>query len=110
MDGPQGGIGTALTVDTDLSLSQQTRFDDDPTPGTTQCTGDAEAVGEAGAVFGALACTDPGMLPGAPGCTHHFRTTSATVIAPAVDDGGALVQRLTLDARTPLAVTASPFG
>lgn len=110
MDGPQGGIGTALTVDTDLSLSQQTRFDDDPTPGTTQCTGDAEAVGEAGAVFGALACTDPGMLPGAPGCTHHFRTTSATVIAPAVDDGGALVQRLTLDARTPLAVTTSPFG
>ena len=110
LDGPQGGLGTSLTVDTDLAASQQTRYDDDTTPAAAQCTGDAEAVGEAGATFGALACTDPGMLPGTPDCTHRFRSTTATVAVPAATDAGAAIRDLTQDARTPLAVTTSTFG
>ncbi len=110
LDGPQGGIGTAVTVDTDLSVSRQSRYDDDATPSTVQCTGDGEAIGEAGAVFGALACTDPGMLPGTADCTHHFRTTTSTVATPAGDGSGTLVDDWTHDARTPLLVTTSTFG
>jgi hypothetical protein len=110
LDGPQGGLGTALTLDTDLSVGPQSRYDDDLTPTTTQCTGDGEAVGEAGAVFGALACTDPGLLPGSPNCTHHFRTTTATVAAPAGAGDGALVRAWTDDARSPLEVTTATFG
>lgn len=108
VDGPQGGLGTALTVDTDLTLSQQTWYEDDLTPATAQCTGDGEAIGEAGATFGALACTDPGMLPGSPRCTRHFQTSTTTVAAPAGD--GALVTEWTRQARSPLDISTSPFG
>ena len=110
LDGPQGGLGTALSVETDLSTDPRTRYDDDLTPATAQCTGDGEAIGEAGAAFGTLACTDPGMLPGSPGCTHRFRTTTATVATPAGQGDGALVRAWTDDARTPLEVSTSTFG
>ena len=108
LDGPQGGLGTAVSVATDLPVAPQTWFEDDASPDTEQCTGDGEAIGEAGAVFGNLACTDPGMLPGSPACTHHFRTTTSVVAVPA--GGGTLVQDVTEDARNPLAVAMTPFG
>jgi len=110
LHGAPGGLGTALTVDTDLTLPRQTRMVDDTTPSETPCTGDGESIGEAGAVFGSLACTDPGMLPAAADCTHHFRTTTTVVATPATGTSAALVDAWTQDATRPLQVTTSAFG
>ncbi|HEX8804768.1 MAG TPA: hypothetical protein VF743_11250 [Acidimicrobiales bacterium] len=109
--GPQGVLGSGLTVDTDTGAPSATWYEDDLTPSTTQCTGDAEAVGEAGARFGdgSLACTDPGLLASNPDCGHHFRSRQSLVAAPAGVDP-AIIQRWSEQARTPLATSLTAFG
>jgi len=52
VDGPQGGLSMVHTLSTDItSLNSTSHYLDDSTPGTgaeTQCTGDAQAIGESG--------------------------------------------------------------
>ena len=72
------------TVDlsSDMTLGTQTH-DDDATPPEVQCTGDDQAIGEAGDfVATALACTDPGLAPTVADCTHRFRSTTTLVSGP----------------------------
>jgi hypothetical protein len=103
--GPQGGLGITATVDTNLALTPEAVFDDDETPTATQCTGDAQAIGESGAVFAQrIACTDPGT-----GCTNHLRSRTRIVATPAALDPAG-VRQLAQQGLAPLTVTATPFG
>ena len=104
--GPQGGLGVTATVDTNLGLTPQTVFDDDETPTAQQCTGDAQAIGEAGAVFDQpIACTDPGA--GA-SCTGRLRSRTRIVATPAAL-APAGVQRIAQQGLAPLTVTVAAF-
>ena len=118
-DAARRGVARFRAVEGEQGLAALCYFGANVVPSGQGCeafAGEAAAratrmiIGEAGAVFGTLACTDPGMLPGTPDCTHRFRSTTATVAAPRGDGTGALVHELTQDARTPLAVTTSTFG
>jgi hypothetical protein len=68
VDGPQGGLSIAHATVTDIAgLTRTSHYLDDSTPGTgaeTQCTGDAQALGQSGPWVGALPDTDP-RNPGA---------------------------------------------
>jgi hypothetical protein len=104
--GPQGGLGISATVDTNLGIAPQTVFDDDETPAGQQCTGDAQAIGESGAVFNqAIACTDPGA--GA-SCTGRLRSTTRIVATPAAL-APAGVQKIAQQGLAPLRVTVTAF-
>jgi len=107
--GTQGGVATGVTIDTDLTVARQARYEDDATPATMQCTGDGQAIGEAGAIFGALACTDPGLAAtGTADCTHRFRSTTSTIAAPA-GAGPDVLARWAQQARTPLVQGTATF-
>jgi hypothetical protein len=100
--GPQGGLGISASVQTNLGITSQTVFDDDTTPTSQQCTGDAEAIGESGAVFNQnIACTDPGT-----GCTGNLRSRTRIVATPAALAPGG-VQDLAQQGLAPLTVTVS---
>jgi hypothetical protein len=102
--GPQGGIGVTNTVDTDATQPATTFYEDDTTPTNTQCTGDGEAIGDAGGYFrSSIACTDPGL-----GCTQHFTSTTRIVLTPPEFDAAA-VQAFAEEYLTPLTVNAKPL-
>ncbi len=90
VDGPQGGLSMAHSVDTDIpSFSSTSYYLDDSTPGggvETQCTGDAQAFGASGPwTGGTLPNTDPTSTP-------FNRLTSTRTIyfeAPGKADGAA---------------------
>ena len=68
VDGPQGGLSMAHSVDSDIpGLAVGTYYLDDSTPGggvETQCTGDAQAFGNSGPdLLGNLPNTDPRSSP-----------------------------------------------
>ena len=68
VDGPQGGLSMAHSVDSDIpGLAVGTYYLDDSTPGggvETQCTGDAQAFGNSGPdLLGNLPNTDPRTSP-----------------------------------------------
>jgi len=103
--GPQGGLGVSASVDTDLPLTPATRYEDDVTPATTQCTGDGEAVGEAGATIGAVDCTDPGLTGD---CGHHLRSRTVMVAAVSIATPAEL-QHWAEQAGQPLTATTSAW-
>jgi hypothetical protein len=65
VDGPQGGLSMAHTVDSDIAgLAVGTYYLDDSTPAETQCTGDAQSIGASGPdLLGNLPNTDPRATP-----------------------------------------------
>ena len=68
VDGPQGGLSMAHTVVTNFpNFSPTSHYLDDSTPGggaETQCTGDAQAIGQSGPwIGGSMPNTDPRTTP-----------------------------------------------
>ena len=103
--GPQGGLAVSATVDTNLpGQTARAVFDDDETPAATQCTGDGQAIGEAGAVFGqSIACTDPGT-----NCGGVLQSRTRIVATPAAL-APAGVRRIAEQGLAPLTVTSTAF-
>jgi hypothetical protein len=102
MTGSQGNLGVAASFQTNLGLTGQTYYQDDLTP-TGQCTGDGQAVGEAGSFFNTnIACTDPGTA-----CTGTLRSRFTTIAAPPGDP--ALVRTWAQQSLRPLTVTTAAF-
>jgi hypothetical protein len=101
MTGPQGGLGIASSFQSNLSISPQTYYQDDLTP-TGQCTGDGQAVADAGAFFNSsIACTDPGT-----GCTNTLRSRFWTVAGP---NDAPSIQKWAQQGLQPLTVTTSAY-
>jgi hypothetical protein len=68
VDGPQGGLSIAHTLVTNIpSVNNSSHYLDDSTPGAgaeTQCTGDAQAIGQSGPwLHSSLPNTDPRSTP-----------------------------------------------
>ena len=60
LTGAQGSVVQSHRLTTNLTLTQSSWYEDDLTPPTTQCTGDARSIGQHGPrVTAGLACTDP---------------------------------------------------
>ena len=77
--GAQGNIAMTGTYSTDATAAPSTKYEDDLTPAATQCTGDAETVGDSGGVFASsIECTDPGSA----NCTKSLRYNLRTVAVP----------------------------
>lgn len=104
VDSPAGSFVAVHEMDSSLSLSPVTYYEDDATAPTTQCTGDADAWGSHGPyVNQGIACTDP-----EDGCSHHLRTTRTVRYgAPGVDAATAEAQAA--EVTQPLAVVARPW-
>jgi len=100
MTGSQGNLGVAASFQSNLGLNPQTYYQDDLTP-AGQCTGDGQAVGEAGSFFNTtIPCTDPGTA-----CTGTLRSRITTIAAPPGDP--ALVRTWAQQSLQPLTVTTS---
>ncbi len=65
VDGPQGGLSMAQSLDTDIpSFASTSYYLDDSTPSETQCTGDSQSIGASGPwVNQAIPNTDPRNSP-----------------------------------------------
>ena len=106
VDGPQGGLSIAHSVDSDIpGLTVGSYYLDDNTPGggvETQCTGDAQSIGASGPdLVGNLPNTDPRTSP------SNRMTSTRTIYfeAPGVADGA---QRAA-QASSPFTFSASSF-
>jgi hypothetical protein len=108
--GAQGGLAISATLDSDASSAAQVLYEDNFNGSSdNRCTGDTEAVGDAGASIpggasgGWIACTDPGS-----GCSNHLQS-KWRLVAAASSATPADLQRLGEQGLEPLTVTASPF-
>lgn len=101
--GPQGSLGVAASFQSNLTITPQTYYQDDLTP-TGQCTGDGQAVADAGSFFNTnIACTDP---PAGANCGNTLRSRFLTVAGP---NDPALIQRWAQQGLQPLTVTTSAY-
>ena len=94
VDGPQGGLSISHTLTTDIgTLNSTSHYLDDSTPGAgaeTQCTGDAQALGESGPWLNStMPNTDPRTAP------FNSLTSTRTLYfeAPGKADGAARATR-----------------
>jgi len=102
--GPQGSLVVAATIDTDVSSTITSYYDDDVTPAFTQCTGDSAEYAQSGAwVTSTIPNTDP--LLGA----ANFFTGSRTVYYEEPGSSVVEAQARYDQATTPLDVVITPL-
>jgi hypothetical protein len=101
LHGAQGGLGYSAIYDTDASGAPVRWYEDDTTPAQAQCTGDGEAIGDSGAHFNNIACTDPGL-----DCTQHFQAR-IRIVATSAATTPAELQRQASQRLRPLTITAT---
>jgi hypothetical protein len=100
--GPQGGIALSTSFDTNATADPITTYEDNTNASAdARCTGDTEAVGDAGAVFNSsIQCTDPGTS----GCTAHLQSR-VRAVATAATVTPAQAQAIAQQGLQPLTVT-----
>jgi hypothetical protein len=103
--GPQGGLAMSVVVDTNATAAPQTSYEDSTNASANaQCTGDTQAIGDAGVRFASwISCTDPGMA-----CQYHLHSVSRWVATPAATTPAEL-QRIGEQGLKPLTVTTSSY-
>lgn len=100
--GDQGAMALSAWYDTNVAADPEVWYEDSFSPSDWQCTGDDEAVGDAGVLFnGAVECTDPGL-----GCDGHLRGGSRWVFGPSALSPE-VMQDLAEDGLAPLEVSVS---
>jgi hypothetical protein len=103
VDGPQGGLSMAHTVQTDIpGFTSSSYYLDDSTPSEAQCTGDAQSLGASGPwINSTIPNTDPRTTP----FNSLLSTRTIYFEAPGKANGAAR----SAQAASPFAVSASSF-
>ena len=105
--GPQGSVTHASALSTNIpGFSYSSAYEDNASPISVQCTGDASAFGFSGPwvnPVGGIPCTDPGLS-----CTNFLNTTRFLYVeGPGQTPAGAAQHQL--EASSPLTFTVQPW-